>query len=325
MSEQDDLICALLLDGRGGGRQIDWPEIRRWEPADGVLWIHLNRNGAATRGWLSSEESGLDPLVCEALLAEETRPRATSVKDGLLVILRGVNLNPGADPEDMVSVRMWVDSQRIITVRIRRLMAIEDIRASLAAGTGPKTTGELLIHLAERLIDRMSPAMAEIDDQVDALQDQVLTAESHDLRAALAGLRRQAIMLRRYLAPQRDVLARLQAEPLNWLSDGLRLRLREIADRVTRYVEDLDAARERAAVTQEELSNRLSEQMNRTMYILSIVAAVFLPLGLLTGLLGINVGGIPLAESAWGFISVSAFLVVLAVAQIFFFRWRHLF
>jgi zinc transporter len=324
MSKPDGLICAYLLDGHGSGRLLDWHEVQCWAPDTGVLWVHLDRSDENMRRWLRTE-SGLEPLMCDALLVEEVRPRATSLDTTLLVILRGVNLNPGADPEDMVSVRLWLDANRIISVRMRRLMAVEDIRSSLAHGTGPRTPGDFLAHIAERLIERMGPVVADIDDQVDAAEDQVLEAQSGELRVTLGGLRRQAIMLRRYLAPQRDVLARLQVEQLKLLDNTHRMRLRETADRVTRYVEDLDAARERAALTQEQLSSRLSEQMNQTMYILSVVAAIFLPLGLLTGLLGINVGGIPGTESPWAFTLVTVLLVAIAGVLVCLFRRRKLF
>ena len=99
----------------------------------------------------------------------------------------------------------------------------------------------------------------------------------------------------------------------------------EEADRVARYVEDLDAARERAAVTQEELDNRLAEQMNSRMYVLSLVAALFLPLGFLTGLLGINVGGIPLADDPMGFVEVVIILVVLVAIQVVIFMRKKWF
>ncbi len=135
--------------------------------------------------------------------------------------------------------------------------------------------------------------LSELDDRVDELEDEVLGGESYELRAKIGSLRRETISLRRYLAPQRDAVARLQNERVPWLDEVTRVHLREIADRTTRYVEDLDSARDRAAVTQDELNSRLSERMNKTMYVLSIVAGIFLPLGLLTGLLGINVGGIP--------------------------------
>ncbi len=124
------------------------------------------------------------------------------------------------------------------------------------------------------------------------------------------------------MAPQRDVLARLQNERFSWLNDIDRVRIREIAERTARFIDDIDSARDRAAITQEELNNRLSEQMNKTMYVLSIVAAIFLPLGLLTGLLGINVGGIPGTESKIAFALVTLLLVGIAFVEFWIFRRR---
>jgi len=150
------------------------------------------------------------------------------------------------------------------------------------------------------------------------MEEEVITSESHALRTNLSEIRRKAIMLRRYLAPQREAMTKLQAENVPWLSDNDRMHLRETTDRLMRYTEDLDSVRDRAAVTQEELLNRLSEQMNMRMYVLSLVAAIFLPLGFLTGLLGINVGGIPGSENQfafWIFILmlsiIVAFLIVI--------------
>jgi zinc transporter len=237
-----------------------------------------------------------------------------------LVILRGVNLNPGADPDDMVSIRAWIEPARVITIRHRRVMAIEDLRQALKEGKGPSDSGEFLVQLCARLSERMSTVVSEIDDAVDELEDQVLERESYQLRSAIGELRRQNIRLRRYLAPQRDVLMRLQTEKAQWLDEMSKARLREVADRVTRYVEDLDSARDRAAVVREELEGRLAEQMSKTMYVLSIVAAIFLPLGLLTGLLGINVGGIPGTEDPAAFWEVCALLGVIVIIQIIIFR-----
>ncbi len=152
----------------------------------------------------------------------------------------------------------------------------------------------------------------------------MLTAERRELRALLFDLRGQSIALRRFIAPQRETIGRLYAERVSRLDDETRARLREAADRITRHLEDLDAAREQAAVTYEELSARLAEQMNDTMYRLSIVAAIFLPLGLLTGLLGVNVGGIPGTESSIGFAVVTVSLLVLTVLQWWWFKRRSM-
>jgi len=321
MNIKNGLVFSYILKG-GAGQHIDWEQVKRWNPAQGILWLHLDYADERVKKWLF-EESGIDAVSCAALLAEETRPRIVSSSNSFLLILRGVNCNPGADPEDMVSIRMWFDEHRIISMRHRRVMAIEDINKSIEIGKGPDSANDFLVMVANKLVDRMGDVISEIDDSVDELEDLVLTEESYELRPKLANLRRQTISMRRYISPQRDVLARLQNERISWLSDFDRVRIREIAERTAKFVDDLDSARDRAAITQEELNGRLSEQMNKTMYILSIVAAIFLPLGLITGLLGINVGGIPGAENKFAFAFVSIFLVVFAFFQYLIFKRKR--
>ena len=315
MAAEDGLICAYLLDGRGGGEELGWSEIRSWRLQQGLLWLHLNRIGSESRRWLH-EDSGLDPLIRDALLAEEVRPRELAVDDALLVTLRGVNLSPGADPEDMVGVRIWLEPNRIVTLRHRPLMAVSDLRATLAGQHGPRGPGQFLAMLSDRMIARMGPVIDELVDRADRLEDVVLTAESSELRGELADLRREAIALRRYLAPQREVMVRLSLNQAPWFRAEDRARLREVSDRTTRFVEDLDAARERAAVVQDELNTRISDQMNRTMYVLTVAATVLLPPSLITGLLGINVGGVPGGDTSWGFWIVIFLLLVLALVEV---------
>ncbi len=318
-TESSGLIVSYLLDGEGGGKLLDWEGVRHWTKDQGVLWAHFNMRSTEAREWINYKSS-LDPIVTEALLAEETRPRSLPIGDGLLVVLRGVNLIPGADPEDMVSIRMWIDQERIISVRIRRLLSVDDMREAINNNRGPKTAGEFLVDLCERLVTRMADVIDTLNDAVDELQETILTTESHQLRSIIADLRREIIIIRRYLAPQRDAIVRLFSERVSWMTDTDRMQLREVADRMTRFVEDLDSARERAAVAQEELLGRLSEQMDKRMYLLSLVAAIFLPLGFLTGLLGINVGGIPGAEYHWGFALVTLMIVILVIVQVVIFR-----
>ncbi|MDA0745687.1 MAG: zinc transporter ZntB [bacterium] len=306
----------------GSGQHIDREQIKTWDPSQGILWLHLDYADEGAKKWLF-EESGIDAVSCEALLAEEARPRIVSSSNSLLLILRGVNCNTRTEQDEMVSIRMWFDEHRIISMRHRRVMAIEDINKSIETGKGPDSVNDFLVMVANKLVDRMGDIISDIDDHVDELEDLVLTQESHELRSKLANLRRQTISLRRYISPQRDVLARLQSERISWINDIDRVHIREITERTAKFIDDLDSARDRAAITQEELNNRLSEQMNKTMYILSIVAAIFLPLGLITGLLGINVGGIPGTDNNFAFAFVSLFLIIFAFFQYLLFRRKR--
>ena len=281
--------------------------------------MHLEYCHPFVQQWLL-HESWLDEVTAEALLAEETRPRCLLTGNGLLLTLRGINPNPEADPEDMIAVRLWSDGKRIITTRRRRLQTTTELSEAIEKGVGPCNAGEFVESLADKLVERMSDVVDGINDEVDNLEESVLTLQSYELRPMIAELRRHAIGLRRYLAPQREAMSRLFSEKMEWLSDMDRLRLRESADRTTRFIEDLDLIRERAVVVQEELLSRLSEKMDRTMYILSIVAAIFLPLGFLTGLLGINVGGIPGAEYKGAFAVFCLILVLIVIFQVWLFR-----
>jgi zinc transporter len=324
METTDGLINAYLLDGAGGGRLLDWSGIRAWQQQDGALWVHLDYTDEGAQQWLL-EDSGLDRVVADALIADETRPRCEVFADSMLISLRGVNTNPGADPEDMVSIRIFTDGQRIITTRRRRLLSIRDITEAVEAGRGPATVGELIADLAQRLIERMSQVITGLDDRIDELEEEVLNAAGRELQHDLLDLRREMLKLRRYLSPQREALSQIQACQCEWLSNDDRIQVREANNKVIRYLEDLDSAKDRASVAHEAISNHLAEQMNSRMYVLSLVAALFLPLGFLTGLLGINVGGIPLAEDPHGFLEVVIIIVVLVAVQVMIFMRKKWF
>ncbi len=320
--ETTGLIYAYLLDGQGSARRLGWEDVERWKPEQGPLWLHFDYADPETVAWIS-EKSGLHEVPASVLLTEESRPRTTPVGGGVLVALRGVNQNPGSDPEDMVAIRVWFDQTRIISTRRRVLLPEADIIKSFEQGQGPRTTGEFIVDLAGRLVERMEGVAEDVEDRVAQMEQEVIASDSHALRTRLSEVRREAIMLRRYLSPQREAMTRLYTEDVPWLSESGRLRLRETTDRLVRCIEDLDSARDRAAVTQEELVNRLSEQLNARMYVLSLVAAVFLPLGFLTGLLGINVGGIPGADNPSAFLVFILVLAVVVILQILIFKRKR--
>ena len=168
MPETEGLILACVLDGAGGGRFGGWDTVRGWSPGDGLLWVHLDFQVQSSRDWLT-RESGLDELACAALLASETRPRSLARGGGLLVDLRGVNLNPGSDPDDMISIRIWMDTERVLTLRHRHLATIDDLKDAIDEGQGPKDSGDFLVDLVDHLSKRMASSFEDLDRRIDAL------------------------------------------------------------------------------------------------------------------------------------------------------------
>jgi len=322
MDHSDGLVNAYVLDGKGGGKTLDWNGVRAWKSGGGALWIHLQWDEKTANDWVR-KESGLDPLVADALLEEDTRPRCVVYSDGMMVILRGVNMTPGAEPSDMVSVRIWVDANRIITMRRASSLAVQDVADSLAAGKGPHDAGEFLVMLAQRLTDRVLPVEDEIGEGLDDLEDALVADELETVGEKLAPIRRETIALRRHLSPQRDALLRLYGESEHWLTARQRARIRETADRVFRIVEEVDTMRERAAIIQDERRTRISERTEQNIYVLSIIATIILPLTFVTGLFGMNVGGIPGEGAEWAFYIVSGILILVGLLMAVYFHLRR--
>ncbi len=320
MKNDNFLICAFKIRPGGTAETLLFPNLSPKLKEGEWIWLHFDITEPGTKAWLH-DNSGLDEHAVNALLAEETRPRVSSMGRGNLVILRGVNLHPQSDPTDMISVRLWIEDKRIISTRFRRLLSVTAIRERCDANDAPETVGEFVVDLNNGLIERMSGVLGSLEDKIEAIEQTIDQGSLAGIRQRLVAARQKIIPLRRFISPQRDAVSHLIASKVAWLSAWQRDQLKECADRLTRYVEELDTMRERSSVIQDTVSAAMSEQMNKNMMVLSVVAAIFLPLGLLTGLLGVNVEGIPGAEnSPWAFWIVVAILVFITVFQIWLFR-----
>lgn len=295
------ILHSYKIKADGSGERVSAKDIGSLVKSPALGWVHLNANDPATRPWLTENIDYLDSIVLDALLADETRPRIMPIGEGVLLILRGINLHENAEPEDMISIRLWIDPHRIVSIQRRQLRAVEDICDALEAGHGPKDSAGFLAALTERLFKRMEPTLLALDEQMDEIEEKILEDSDLEERKAVVECRRRAIILRRYILPQKDVLASLRLIEQPWITSHHKRQFQEDLDRVTRFVEDLDSLRERAQIVKEEIAAAQADKMNRNMYVLTIVAAIFLPLGFLTGLLGINVGGMPGADYAGAF------------------------
>lgn len=327
MTESSELIFALTLDGQGGatpiGALVNAPVGAEQDLESAHSWLHLDYSMPASRPRLQS--LGLPAHVVNTLTRHESRPHTLPADGGLLVVLRGINRNAGADPEDMVSLRVWLETDRIISVRQRPVKASQTIHEDLQAGHGPQSAPGVLIELIQGLMDGVAVFVDAKEAQMQRFEDQVETASPGNLRSEISELRRQVAAVRRYLAPEREALESLIRLAPALFDEGQVYALREQADRITRYVEDLDLVREQALVTQEELMNRIAQEQNTRTYLLTVIAAVFLPLTFLSGVFGMNTGGLPGIDHPMAFWWVSGAMVLLGIAVTVWLRLKKWF
>ena len=319
MAAADSVVFCSVLDGKGGGRDVDSAAPSDKAPA----WTHLDFKEADARQWLLSK--GVDEQVVETLVAQESRPRVLAHDDGLMTVMRGINRNAGEDPEDMVSIRIWLTADEILTVRQRKVRAAAEVHDLLLAGKGPASAAETMVMIVDRLAEGAGEFIDKLEDGVGEYEESLDERETGQARAELSAIRREVAMVRRYIAPQRAALETLSRQGAKWFSDDQLYSLRELADQFLRFVEDLDLLRERALVLQEELMNRISQEQNTRTYLFTVVATIFLPITFISGLFGMNTAGLPGLEDGRAFWIVSGVMAVTSIGIIVWLRLKRWF
>jgi len=312
-------FAYIVKDGK-----VEQPILKEALGKDAPLsWIHLNTNDERAQLWLSGEAKLAQPVI-EALTAMETRPRCDLFGPAALINLRGMSSETLDSSDPLASIRMYAHGGCVFSVSRKQLNAVQPVRKQVEAGK-ILDPGDLIAAIAQAITEELDPMVAELGDSLDDCEEQISKHRAFDLRRLVNATRVKAIGLRRFLYPQRAALEKLAGLPVEWLAEDDRLHLAAAADRAARMAEELESIRERAALTHETLTDLRSELIDQRSLTIAVVAMVFLPLTFLTGLLGMNVAGIPFAHEPWAFAGVVAVCVVTAVAIAGYFLWRHWF
>ena len=284
------------------------------------VWEHIDL--ADEKEDALGSRGDLPDVVRSALVANETRPRCDQFGEGALLNMRGPSANPDLDSDRLVSIRIWAIGTKVISASRRSLSATAAVASEMRAGR-VCDPGDLVSAFAQAISMKLDPQITELGDMVDDCETELQDANIYELRRRIAESRSGAIAFRRFIAPNRDALIVLAGLKIGWLEDDDRLHLREAADRFARMAEELEAIRERTALLHEQLSDYRTEQIDQRSLKIAVVAFIFLPLTFITGLLGMNVEGIPLAHSPWSFWGVVAFCLSSGLAVWAWFWRKH--
>lgn len=303
------VLSFYLFDGKGGVRKIEEEEAAT-PPAKGFVLAAGNVKAPAFQVWLKKE---LGAFNADLMTVQNSRSRCTVLDDKAHVVMRVVR--PGADPDDIGRqlLSLWLEKGRVTVASELNIPEFLGIANWEQVHHAPQTPADLLVRLGLRAADRLEPLIERLGDRLDHIEEQLLAGKPADVRVRLAELRRTLINFRRMVWPLRDVLNTLEIEDVSFLTDRDRVRLREAAARASRLGEELQALSERAVLVHEQILDTRAEQMNKTMLVLTAVTVILLPLTVISGMLGMNVAGIPFADEPWAFGGVAGGLVIIAV------------
>lgn len=314
-------VQALLVQG-GTVSEIGPGAVADFD-GPGFVWLHcegIGHQGAS--GGNMAVPDYVPPMAANALVASETRPRCDEVDDAVLINLRGTAFDTMQDSDGLVSIRLWVEGKRVTSVSRHRLAALGKVENAVRAGR-ITDGGDFVSALAQAISVQLDPQVADLGDELDDCEGMLDGGNVYELRRKIAWIRSQAIVLRRFVAPDRDALGQMAQLEFDWISKEDRMHLREAADRFARMAEELEAVRERAALLHEQLTDLRAEMIDQRSLAIAVVAFIFLPLTFITGLLGMNVEGIPGAKEPWAFWGVVAFCVLIGAGVSAWFAWKH--
>lgn len=289
--------------------------LQQSQKLDKACWYHLQRDDPGTALWL--KQVGVPDVAIESVLANDTRPRFEALDDdNFLLILRGVNLNEGEVPDDMLSIRLLYFNGALISTRKYPSKAISEIRELLAQNKGPKDLATVITSIIQKLHHRIAEFLEPVEEKVEQFEQ---GGASNSINDQLALLNKRLLKLRRFLKPQSFALDDFIDAEMPLLANA-RLKLSNCRDSATRINESIEFYIEQIGVISQTLNHNQAEKVNRNTYVLSIISAIFLPISFLTGLLGVNIGGMPGVESTGAFTLFSVVLLVFVAVEIWLMR-----
>lgn len=194
--------------------------------------------------------------------------------------------------------------------RRHALRSIDRLSQDVRNGECFDSSVALLNRLMHEQSDVLERIVQEVTQRVDSIEDQLLTGRPLSKPKELGKLRRVLVRLQRLLAPEPGAMFRLLRRPPPWCADVDMEELRQVTEEFSLVLRNMTALQERIKLLQEEITAQVGEQTNRSVFTLTVVTVLALPINIVAGLFGMNVGGVPLGDSPHGFLSIAGFIIV---------------
>lgn len=280
-------------------------------PATGWSWVDLSLDESDDAGALVTigERFELDRLALSDAAGDPDLPKLDDFGHHLLVVLHGLRDDRIASYE----LDCFVSERVLVTVRTQGSAAVDALWDGLQRSDELADGGvdELVARLADVLTRRLLSVVDAFDDRLDGLIAQALAADDR-LLSDLTAVRSDLAAIRRVAHPQRETLDQLRHAASPLISDAARRRFSDVFDVAGRAVVGLDSARSALAETLEAYRGAESRRATDVTRVLTVYAAVLLPLSLITSYFGMNHQNLPTLDRDWGWVVVTVAMVVLA-------------
>lgn len=283
-------MTAHLLDREGTPQaRVDRTSLEARLRGGEFFWLDLHEPGPDDYALLR-DVFGFHPLALEDSEHFGQRPKLEDYGDFVFLVLYGAA--PAPDEDRLVEVHVFYSERFLVTVRRDEAPACDLVRKRYARRPGrPARPIVLLYQLMDALVDSFFPALGDVDDRIDTLQDEMLAGPSEQQLQELFGLRRRLVVLRRAVTSQRDLVGRfVTGEELPGLDEDAQRYFRDVHDHLIQLADQIDVYRELLTGSMDIYLTTVSNRLNTVMKRLTVIATIALPLIVITGFFGQNFG-----------------------------------
>jgi len=307
-------------------RQLSEPDIRAaFESKQGLLWVDICE-ATEEDGQFLERVFNFHHLAIEDCVSGQVHPpKVDDFGDYLFIIVHGINYTAESDIVATAELGLFLGPHFVVSNHNVPLYSIEYIRHLIEDdGRLMKRGADFLAHaLIDTLVDNVMPTIDKMSEVAEEIEEEVIRQPHQSSLEAILKLKRSTMRIHRVMAPQRETLNRMSRGEFPIISDESHIFYRDIYDHIVR-IEDLNQSlRDRADNALATYLSSVANRQNETMRILSMVAAIFLPLTLLAGIYGMNFDNMPELHVPWAYFAVLGFMAAVIVTVIWWFWARN--
>jgi magnesium transporter len=315
---------AERVDERAVGHVSELKSLR--DSSAGVTWINIDGLGDPETFSQLGELFGLHALALEDVVNLHQRPKFEDYDDVDFVVLRMPSLAPHLDLEQ---VSMFIGKGFLITIQERPGDCFDALRDRIRKGKGQvrrRGSAYLAYAVLDAIVETFFPVIEHYSDRLEELETRILANATENVVPEIHAIRHDLRMLRRSVVPTREVLSAMARADASDAQDNTQIFLRDCHDHTVQLLEALDTNRELASSLMELHLSNVSMRMNEVMKVLTIIATIFIPLGFLAGLYGMNFDGgaspwnMPELRWHYGYPFALGLMGLTAIGLVFFFR-----
>jgi magnesium transporter len=297
-------------------------------PDGGTLWVDLDVSDAAQAALLT-DLFRFHPLAVEDARNASSRVKAEEYPGFLLVIARVVSFRDSTpDPYDLetANLTLFLTERAVVTAHLETLPAVHALVDRIEGNPdllerGPARVAHQVLDLA---VDAYFPVLDQLDEFVDDMEQRVFGHFDDQLLHEIFQVKRLVISLRRYLAPQRDVLSQLTNRPSRFLPPEAQLYYRDVYDHMLRITDALDSYRDLLSSTLDSYLSQVSNRLGGVTKGLAVFGALSIPFVVIAGVYGMNFEHIPLARHPYGFEILVGLQVLLSLSLLVTMRLKRM-